>query len=73
MRSTFSFSVFSDLVRSVAFGAVGDIKAVIRQASVFASFLGAADAFSALRENATILEVLVAAAIVAVSQAPSPL
>ena len=63
--------MFSDLVRSVAFGGVGIIKATIQQA-VSSSSSGAAYDLSALREDAVILAIAAAAAVVFVTQAPSP-
>ena len=63
--------MFSDLVRSVAFVRVGINKAAI-QLAVSASSLGAADELSALREDAAILAVATAAAVVVVTQAHAP-
>ena len=63
--------MFSDLVRSVAFGRVGINKAAMQHA-VSASSLGAAGELSALREDASILAVAAAAAVVVVTQAPAP-
>ena len=60
------------LVRSVAFGRVG-INKVTMQHAVSASSLGAADEFSAPKEDARILAVAAAAvAVVVVAQAPAP-
>ena len=63
--------MFSDLVRSVAFGRVGINKAAMQQA-VSASCLGAADELSALRKDASILAISAAAAMVFVTQAHAP-